>query len=347
MLWLARLYWLICKQKWDQVDRRIDIAGPEELFYTFPEDVKNKKGVNILYKGHGVLHAAVLFDAPTDIVAKLLKKGLKVDKVDDRGITSLHYANMPLRCNPETVKLLLQAGADPIAKTKSGRTALDFAKMGHNNPEVIRLLTQASQAKLIPPQPPSPPQEQQRPKPTNSKPAAQKPIHKYLLFFSYAQKDTLAETTLLAKEAQTKFPGARIFRDADHHFKLTELVQHVSNAKNVVILLSGNYPKRPFTLIELHTALKCGAHVVAVKPTRPGLEEFDFERTREDIESGAYLDYLDDKGWAILEENGVSPQDVAEDLLQAMNTIARPYSIAYSSNVQASMAEDILSSLQL
>jgi len=176
---------------------------------------------------------------------------------------------------------------------------------------------------------------------------ARKLPKRYLLFFSYAQKDTVAETSRLCDAATQQFPKAKIFRDMDVSFKLSELVHHVQQAHNVVVLLSENYPKRHFTLVELHFALKSGANVCAVRVTRPGMESFDFDVVSADIESGKVKDYLDKKGWGILREHGITEEDVCRDLKTVMDIVAVPFSCANTTGVLAAQIADIFHGIEV
>lgn len=169
----------------------------------------------------------------------------------------------------------------------------------------------------------------------------------YLLFFSYAQKDTLAETSIFFNQAQARYPKQKIFRDNETKFKLNELIQHVQSAKNVVILLSGNYAKRPFTLVELHHALTSGANICPVKVSRPGMEPFDFEQIQLDIKSGKIKDYLNKDGWDLLLQQGITPEDVIKDLLEVMNVTATSFSVEHSSKVQTAMIDSVFDGLTM
>jgi hypothetical protein len=161
--------------------------------------------------------------------------------------------------------------------------------------------------------------------------------HEFLLFFSYAQRDTSAEATIFFKDAKARFPDRKIFRDMDTSFKLNELIQHVSSSKNVVVLLSENYPKRPFTLIELHHALAARANICTVIVTRQGMKPFDFEQVKLDIKSGNVAGYLDEDGWDLLREHGMTVRDVEKDLQTVMNVVGVPFSVENHGKVQDAM----------
>ncbi len=57
---------------------------------------------------------------PTELVEILLKAGAKVNVTDARGMTPLHYAVTSDRQNPEIIRMLLAAGADPKLKMSDG-----------------------------------------------------------------------------------------------------------------------------------------------------------------------------------------------------------------------------------
>src|SRR5262249_22280762 len=82
----------------------------------------------------------------------------------------------------------------------------------------------------------------------------------YAVFFSYAKVDTVAEVAVLFDAAAQEFGEDRVFVDVEQRFKLTELIHRVRDSQNVIVLLSPNYPKRPFALIELYHALRSGVN---------------------------------------------------------------------------------------
>jgi hypothetical protein len=167
------------------------------------------------------------------------------------------------------------------------------------------------------------------------------PFVRSLLFFSYAKVDTIGETGILYDFAINLFPDKKIFRDAESAFKLSELVDYVKNSRNVVILLSGQYAQRPYTLVELHCAIESGARICPVKVTREGMAPFNFEAVKSDIVNGRVSTYLDRAGWKTLEEYGIGPREVEQDLRIIMNVRAFDYSSSFAKGVRDAMLQEI------
>ena len=163
----------------------------------------------------------------------------------------------------------------------------------------------------------------------------------HLMFFSYAKIDTVAETKTLYDAACVKFPNRKIFRDAESRFELSALMDHVKNSKNVVVLLSDMYPKRPYTLAELHASLQSGANICPVKVTREGMKSFDFEKVAKDIQTGEIKTYLNEEGWMILKNLNISIEDVCRDLQKVMNVRAFDYSLSPAKRITDAMLEEI------
>ncbi|MDO9381745.1 MAG: quinoprotein dehydrogenase-associated putative ABC transporter substrate-binding protein [Hyphomicrobiaceae bacterium] len=78
-----------------------------------------------------------------EITRALLDKGANVNAVSETGVTALILAAS--HNNAPIVGMLAQAGADPLVKTKDGKTAADLAKQNGNEAVVslLRLLEQA------------------------------------------------------------------------------------------------------------------------------------------------------------------------------------------------------------
>jgi ankyrin repeat protein len=100
-----------------------------------------KHGANVNVKTWGLeqtlVHAAAM-EGPPEILAALIARGGDVNAGDARGVRPLHLA-VQLKNYP-AIGLLLEAGADPQAKTQAGISVLDVARRA-NDPKVMRLLS--------------------------------------------------------------------------------------------------------------------------------------------------------------------------------------------------------------
>ena len=170
-------------------------------------------------------------------------------------------------------------------------------------------------------------------------------VGNYILFFSYAQTDSAVETVLFYSQAAQRYPPARIFHDSNNRFKLDDLVLHVQRARNVVVFLSSNYCRRPYTLVELHFALLAGANICPVIVEKPGSASFDFGAVAADIKNKKIVEYLDSAGWDLLREHGITVDDVSVDLKKVTNVIAHRFPINQPIKVQNAMFEVIFDSL--
>lgn len=73
------------------------------------------------------------------MVRMLLESGAKVDLLDARKMSALHYAVSNEEQDPEIVRLLLARGADPKAKDVTGADAITWARR-FNRPEILAAL---------------------------------------------------------------------------------------------------------------------------------------------------------------------------------------------------------------
>ena len=88
----------------------------------------------------GVLTTAVLTNRPLDIVRAILSYGANPNG-DPSGVPPLVGLLGHADCNLEMVRLLLDNGADPNARSAAGNTPLLHHKSSFSNPAVIELLT--------------------------------------------------------------------------------------------------------------------------------------------------------------------------------------------------------------
>ena len=81
------------------------------------------------------LHLAVL-SVNADVVHQMLAAGAAVDALDIRGMTPLMFAIGTDRPDPRIVRMLLQAGASTTLQSKTGESAIDWARK-FQNPEIL------------------------------------------------------------------------------------------------------------------------------------------------------------------------------------------------------------------
>ena len=77
-------------------------------------------------------------------ISLLVKSGAEINLADNDGWTALMNAAR-YQSNPETAKILLDAGADPLQKNKYGSNALQLAAAYSESPEILRLIAEASE----------------------------------------------------------------------------------------------------------------------------------------------------------------------------------------------------------
>jgi hypothetical protein len=118
-------------------------------------------------------------------------------------------------------------------------------------------------------------------------------------------------------------------------------------AKNLIVLLTDNYPKRPFTLVELHFALLAEVNIVPVVIYRAGLKSFNFEQVQHDLNKGKVKNYLDKGGWSVLANHGIGLAEVEADLKAVMNVVTGlEFKVGATSTVQTAQIVDISKALQ-
>eukprot|EP01046_Picozoa_sp_COSAG06_P006646 COSAG06_NODE_314_length_17706_cov_366.601940_5_plen_176_part_00 len=118
--------------KLGEVEAAVDAGAPME--WANP-DASGKRAVHIASAlGHN------------DVVAFLGSRGADVNAVEDAQATPLHYAATFGQASVCTT--LLALGADPAAKSKAGKTALNIARK-KNKPECVAVLITAQQKEAL------------------------------------------------------------------------------------------------------------------------------------------------------------------------------------------------------
>jgi ankyrin repeat protein len=101
------------------------------------------------------LHYAAIF-GPVAVLRDLLKAGANVNFRDSRGFAALTFAVAADHASPESVRALIEAGADVNSSAKTGETPLDWAEK-FGEPEIIAALKNAGARHGIAYHPPAPP----------------------------------------------------------------------------------------------------------------------------------------------------------------------------------------------
>lgn len=118
------------------------ISGKRELVELALDRGADLEGRGLM--GQTAMHAAAyLPDDRLDLLDLLVERGAEVNAANWDGGTPLFTA--ALAGKTAAVQRLLCHGADPNLKNKIGQSALQYARMGSNNEEAIRLLEAAAQ----------------------------------------------------------------------------------------------------------------------------------------------------------------------------------------------------------
>jgi ankyrin repeat protein len=95
---------------------------------------RNLVGMTALHSAaHHIVHQMPADNVFTSLLGRLLDYGLHIDSTDDAGNTALHYAvghtpfGAKFAAQPEIIKHLLDAGADPKLRNKRGMRPVDVA----------------------------------------------------------------------------------------------------------------------------------------------------------------------------------------------------------------------------
>ena len=143
------------------------------------------------------------------------------------------------------------------------------------------------------------------------------------LFLSHVKKDTGTEAGVFFDMA-TKSYFLKTFLDVQQAFPLPDLIGNVKDSEVILVLLSPDYIRRPYTAIELITAHKSQLGLMAVNVVHPQSIGFDFSSTWRGM-SGAedpadfVQQLLDESAWGTLSSVGYSLEDYQSALLWLLN----------------------------
>jgi hypothetical protein len=108
--------------------------------------------LEILLKRFGVCdNVELLIHCNPYITKMLIHYGINPNVVDSYGYNALHYLSN-IRCNLAVVKILLEAGTDPLKLNRQGKTPLDLARESGRK-DLVELITTYI-ANLSPPKKP-------------------------------------------------------------------------------------------------------------------------------------------------------------------------------------------------
>ena len=119
----------------DEIPEPDDTENENDLSRIENPDKKDKNGRTAL------MRAAK--NGTSEEISRLIKSDANVNLCDNDGWTALMNAAR-YQNDPETVKILLDAGADPNQKNKYGSTALHLAAAYSETPEILRQLVEAT-----------------------------------------------------------------------------------------------------------------------------------------------------------------------------------------------------------
>jgi len=173
------------------------------------------------------------------------------------------------------------------------------------------------------------------------------PMGTNLIFFSYVKKDTVAEAGVIFAAAKQNFPKYKIFLDTQEHLHLGNLVANVKKSKNILIFLSPNYTSSPYCLVELCTAVQCGAKISTVLVHKPGLGQFNFEQMNALLKSGDVSALLDEGGWSLVKEQGITKDMIISAMKAVINVKAFPFHVDASERSKNAQLEDIWDGIML
>jgi len=138
---------------------------------------------------------------------------------------------------------------------------------------------------------------------------------------------------------------APIFLDSDELFDLNGLLDAVRASTNVVILLTPNVLSRPWCLLELVTAVRCGANIVPVVVARPGPPYvFPDEAFYQIVCDGMFPDASVKQ---LLDSNGIDGPELAAVFRVVFSKIALTFSPHRSTTIRHYEVKEIVQRCQL
>lgn len=172
----------------------------------------------------------------------------------------------------------------------------------------------------------------------------------YLVFISHYKVEAGTEATLMQNDIlqliaeDPSFPGhdlsSPVFLDTEDLCDLGQLREHVKRSHNLLLLLTNGVLKRPWVLLEIVTAVKFEVAIVPVEIQRPDLKFiYPDEDYYKQLLNGQELD---ESAAQLLEEEGVSMEELCSSVRQVFKRIALPFSPHKTATIRKAELQDIL-----
>ena len=167
---------------------------------------------------------------------------------------------------------------------------------------------------------------------------------KYAAFISHHKLACAMEARFLKAELERAL-GAEIFLDSDDLKDLRQLGQHVVDSDVLVLLQSSEVLRRPWCLVELHTAIDAGVPILAVTVASKG---YDFAQAGQLM---LHLDTMLEAGnpgaSEVLDEVDVDLKAAAWKLSTTVpNAISVPFNPSASQNAIAAAVLDLIEGIR-
>lgn len=98
----------------------------------------------------------------------------------------------------------------------------------------------------------------------------------------------------------------------------------------MVVMLSVNYPKSMYSLLELHTALQAGIKIIPFLVSRSGMITFSYEQVKSDIVSHRIETYLNAEQWTTLQGHSVNIAQVEQNLSKLLDIVSKGFDTRHS-----------------
>lgn len=171
---------------------------------------------------------------------------------------------------------------------------------------------------------------------------------KHCIFLSHYKYEAGTEAALMQKDLErliresTHFSTfcRAVFLDSEDLQDLAELQSHVQSSHNLVLLLTPGVLTRPWVLVEVVTAMRCGARVVPVEIQLKGRtfvypDKAYFERLRKG-------ETLQRDAMRLLRSQNISLQELTWCLQQVFSRIAVSFSPHRSDSIRQAELKDLL-----